>query len=142
MTPAQPLVADTHVVLWYLTADDQLSPQAREALRAAAEPVAVSAVSLVELRYAVEKGSRPDAVGEDAFAEVDRVLEAQVLVGGPPFRVVPVDAAVARAVARIPREAHKDPWDRMIAATALVLGRTLVTADHKLRAWPGLPTLW
>lgn len=48
--------------------------------------------------------------------------------------MVPVDAAVGWGLGRVPRDAVGDPFDRMIAATALVHGVPLVTYDRKLRA--------
>jgi PIN domain nuclease of toxin-antitoxin system len=56
------LVADTHTVVWYLLNDSRLSPAAREALDAASaagDPVFVSAISVSELVYLVEKGRVP-----------------------------------------------------------------------------------
>jgi PIN domain nuclease of toxin-antitoxin system len=54
---------------------------------------------------------------------------------------VPIDDVAAWAVGRVPRAAVADPFDRMIAATALARGVPLVTYDRKLLAVPGLPTV-
>ncbi|MHB1195045.1 MAG: PIN domain-containing protein [Longimicrobiales bacterium] len=37
---------------------------------------------------------------------------------------------------------HRDPADRLIAATALLMGATLITADARLRAYEPLRSLW
>jgi PIN domain nuclease of toxin-antitoxin system len=37
---------------------------------------------------------------------------------------------------------HGDPADRLIAATAVHHGATLVTSDHRLRSAPGVQTIW
>jgi PIN domain nuclease of toxin-antitoxin system len=55
---------------------------------------------------------------------------------------VPIDGRVARAVSRIPRTAVADPFDRMIAATALARAAPLVTYDRRLRQVAGLDTIW
>jgi PIN domain nuclease of toxin-antitoxin system len=91
-----------------------------------------SAVTVVELRYLAEKGTLTE---EDVDA-VHAVLDAE----GSSFEVVPIDAEAAWAVGRVLPEAVSDPWDRMIAATALVQDVPLVTYDRKLQALPELPT--
>ncbi len=47
-----------------------------------------------------------------------------------------ITAAHACAVAALP-PLHRDPFDRMLVAQALVEGVTLVTADPALRGYPG-----
>ena len=110
--PRGPILADTHVFLWYLEGSPRLADSTRElidAATAAGEPILISAVTLVELRYLAEKGTLTEA-------DIDAV-HAVLQADGTGFEVAPMDAAVARAVRRIPREAVGDPWDRMIAAT-------------------------
>jgi PIN domain nuclease of toxin-antitoxin system len=48
----------------------------------------------------------------------------------------PVDGEVAIRAVEL-RDFHKDPGDRLIVATALMLGATLVTSDRKILDWPG-----
>jgi PIN domain nuclease of toxin-antitoxin system len=97
------------------------------------QPILLSAVSVVELAYLAEKGT----LGEDQVDAVHAVLDA----AGTGFEVVPMDEAVAWAVGRVPRAVIADPWDRMIAATALAKAVPLVTYDRKLQALADLPTL-
>jgi PIN domain nuclease of toxin-antitoxin system len=59
----------------------------------------------------------------------------------PFVRFVPVDNRIALRSVGL-RAAHDDPADRMIAATALILGAPLVTKDGRLRRLEGLRTLW
>lgn len=56
------------------------------------------------------------------------------------FRVVPIDARVALRAAELP-DLHKDPADRIIVATALGLGASLVTKDRTLAGY-GVTTVW
>ncbi len=63
--------------------------------------------------------------------EADVVLAALALPTGP-FAVVEVDAAIAAQVRVIPRVENADPGDRIIVATAEVLGVPLVSADGKV----------
>jgi PIN domain nuclease of toxin-antitoxin system len=58
------------------------------------------------------------------------------------FEVVPIDNAVARAVSKVPRAAVTDPFDRIIAATALVRAVPLVTYDRRIRQLATVETIW
>jgi PIN domain nuclease of toxin-antitoxin system len=94
------VVADTHIVIWYVLNPAKLSSEATEALEgcvAAGEPIRVSAHSLIELVYAVERATNP-------FSEEDRqaVLETFEAEDSP-FEVVPVTAEIANRVAAVPR---------------------------------------
>ena len=134
MTPG--LVADTHALVWYLSRDERLSSRALLALRetvSAGGTLFVSAVSLVEILYLVEKGRLP---GETLLRAYEAVTEP-----GGPIIALPVDLSVCRAMEAIPRDAVPDMPDRIIAATALSMRLPLVTRDGRIRA-SGLETVW
>ncbi|GAB7129322.1 type II toxin-antitoxin system VapC family toxin [Silvimonas sp. JCM 19000] len=85
----------------------------------------ISAISLGEIRYGIEKlrhrGDQPQADGlENWFAEV--LLEYQ-------NRVLPVDAEVAQLWGHLRVPHQQDPVDKLIAATAIVHGLTMVTRN-------------
>ena len=66
-------VADTHAALWFLVNDLRLSPQARRLMEdaiATGDKIAISAVSLVELVYLVEKGRLPQGAYDDLRSAV------------------------------------------------------------------------
>jgi PIN domain nuclease of toxin-antitoxin system len=60
----------------------------------------------------------------------------------PEIAFVPVDNPIAVRAVGLGDFPHRDPADRLIAATALVMGATLITADARLRAYEPLTTLW
>lgn len=130
------VVADTHAIIWFLLDSPRLSATARAAMDGALESgdlIHVSAISVVEATYLVEKGS----VDEPAFQQLLQAL-ADPSQG---IRAVPVDLAVARSVRRIERKAVPDMPDRIIGATALHLGLPLVSRDSMLRQ-SGIEVIW
>jgi PIN domain nuclease of toxin-antitoxin system len=60
----------------------------------------------------------------------------------PLLQFVPVDNRIALRSTALPGKLHKDPADRIIVATTLILGATLVTKDRRLRRYPHVDTLW
>lgn len=137
MTAGTSLVIDTHTFIWYSLASPRLSGKARQAMddaTAANVPLAISAATLIELVYLVEKGT---------FSQADLELFHGIIdAADSGFEVVPIDSVVAHAISEIPRVAVADPFDRIIAATALVRGASLVTHDGKLRQLAALETIW
>jgi PIN domain nuclease of toxin-antitoxin system len=131
-----PAVLDTHAAIWYLLDTKNLSEMVFSLIDGAATsgvPTYISAVSLVEVVYLVERGR----IAADAFERFVRELGQD----NPAFKVFPLDYNVASALRSIPRDAVPDMPDRIIAATALHLGLPLVTRDRRLQA-AGIHTIW
>ncbi len=129
-------VLDTHAAIWYVFARKRLSEDALSFIRSSVDkgrPVFVSAISIVEAIYLIERGRVP-------FEAIQR-LESGLKDPVSGLLVTPVDEAVAQAVYRIPRDVVPDLPDRIIAATALHLGLPLVTRDRRLQD-AGIRTIW
>jgi len=130
------IVADTHSLIWALRRPDRLSEPARAAFNEAAaqgQPTYVSAVSLIEIRYLVEKRK----LEEQDFAFVKNALD-------DPDRglvLIPVDLSICLRLGDIPREVVPDMPDRIIATTAKLLDVPLVTRDQRIRQ-ADLVTIW
>ncbi len=129
-------VLDTHSAIWYFHRPKQLSPAALQAIRHAVDngrPLFISAISLVETIYLVERGRLP--------LEALRRLESGAKATASGLLMQPVDEGVVEAVYKVPRESVPDMPDRIIAATALFLGLPLVTRDRRLQS-AGIKTIW
>lgn len=66
------------------------------------------------------------------------------MLGDPasPFQIVDVDEEIAFRVALVPRSSNADPGDRIIVATAEVLGLPLVSSDSKIPGMTSLTVIW
>lgn len=124
------VVADTQVLVWYLTDSARLSPAARQAVEACVaddHPIVVNSISLVEIVYAAEKARNPLTADQRDY--IFEVLEQD----DSPFLVVPTTPAIARAMVAIDRGTLSDPADRTIAATAIAMDLPAVSSDDRLR---------
>jgi PIN domain nuclease of toxin-antitoxin system len=130
------VVADTHAVVSYLRDPGRLSPAALRAMEKATQTGAlihVSAISLVEVTYLIEKGRVPAASWD--------VLIADLTDPTTNLRLAPVDLETAQAVGQIPYREVPDLPDRIVAATALRLGLPLITRDARIRS-SRITTIW
>lgn len=131
------IVADTHAIIWYLVEPERLSQVALDALEgaiAAGEPVYISAISLIEICYLIEKRR----IASDLLQRILEVLNEP----NPSLVVAPIDLAISLAVQNIDRDIVPDMPDRIIAATALHLNLPLVTRDRKIQAERSIVTIW
>jgi PIN domain nuclease of toxin-antitoxin system len=121
------LLLDTHAVLWWTDESNRLSKPVREAI-VQADEVLVSAASAWEAAIKVAAGR---------LTSPGRLSDAVAASG---FKELPVTFRHAEAAASLPPH-HRDPFDRMLVAQAIVEGLTLVTHDRLLAAY-GMPVLW
>ncbi len=116
---------DTHIAVRWLIQARRLSREQLRALEESvrrAEPVALSAISLLEIAVLAGEGRLRLKVSLDEFFEE--------LQGNPVFRLLPLDYEVASEVASL--GILRDPADRTIVATARVHRLRLVTSDQRI----------
>ena len=121
------LLLDTHVLVRWLFEAKRLSREQSKLLEAAVnrtEPVAFSAVSLLEVAVLMAAGRLRLGVGLDVFFDDLRA--------NPVFRMLPLDYDVAAEAALL--SVLKDPADRAIVATARVHRLRLLTSDERIVA--------
>jgi PIN domain nuclease of toxin-antitoxin system len=127
------ILLDTHTWAWSLTAPRQLSPRALAAMEQA-ETVSISAITLYEVGQKVRLGKWPEMV--PLVPSLVAVADSQ------DARLLSISAEIG-VLASAFEWAHRDPFDRLIAATAISEGMVLVSADEKFddlmseRNWPG-----
>jgi PIN domain nuclease of toxin-antitoxin system len=126
------LLLDTHALLWWWGDDAQLSAAARAAMGDERHEVLVSAASAWEI-------STKQRLGKLSPVPADAVAFLR-LVADDGFALLPVDARHAWRAGAL-AHAHRDPFDRMLAAQCELESLTLVTRDPAFAAL-GTRTLW
>lgn len=128
------LLLDTHVLLWWFDSEPHLSAAQRKALGAATEqePLCVSDITLWEIATLLQLRR----IG--LKLPLQSWLEAAT---APPLvRRCRITPTIAGELSSVPATI-RDPADRLLVATARVLGATLVTQDRAIIASRAVPTL-
>jgi PIN domain nuclease of toxin-antitoxin system len=125
------LLLDTHTFIWWDCDPAQLSPAAAAALRDPANEVFLSVVSVWEIVIKAQLGKLTLRL------PLGEVVAQQQANG---IRVLEVSLAHVLGVESLPA-AHKDPFDRLLAAQAIAEGMELVTADGIFAHYP-VRVLW
>lgn len=121
------ILCDTHVLVRYLMGDKKLGRRAIASIDKALpdDAVFVSAISFWEVAMLAARGR----------LELDMTLTAfRTLALRHGFHEEPLDGEIGIAAAELPHS-HADPADRMLVATAMLRGLTLITADDTLLNW-------
>lgn len=127
------LLLDTHVFLWYISADPQLPITYRDAIRDPANEVYLSVGSVWEAVIKHALGKLPLPAPPAVYLPQQRAAHR--------IDSLSIEEAVLVELATLPA-LHRDPFDRILVSQALHHGLTLVTVDDAVRAYPvpQLPT--
>lgn len=122
------VLLDTHILLWALRDDPRLSNKARKLIENAAE-IYVSAATFWEMAIKVGLGKLD--------VDLDEIREYCLESG---FVELPITSEHAIAVKDLELH-HKDPFDRLIVATAISEPMKLLTADTQVAQYTSLAIL-
>ncbi len=121
------LLLDTHIFMWWDGALDKLSPQVQAACRDRANTLWLSVASVWEMQIKQQLGKlqlrQPLA---DIIREQQKINDVHLLS---------VDLRHVLGLDQLPAH-HKDPFDRLLVAQALIEDLLLVTADPVLKIYP------
>jgi PIN domain nuclease of toxin-antitoxin system len=130
------IVLDTHALIWWADAGAKLSKKARQATTAESRrrELVASAISVFEIVTLERRGRLAFKLPASEWIAQLRKL--------PELTIHPITDEIAERAGGLGEVFPGDPADRLIAATALVLGVPLLTQDTKLRDVPSLSTVW
>lgn len=123
---------DTHVLLWATAEPSRLSPRVTRHLLDESSELLISAASAWEIATKFRIGKLPTA-----GPLLEQWNDTLARLRATPL---PIDDAHARR-AGLYRAEHRDPFDRLLAAQAELLGCPLVTIDAVFQEFP-IATLW
>ena len=126
------LLLDTHTFLWLVEGSPNLSTAAQLALTDPANELNLSVASVWEM--AIKTGNKKLTLSDPLDAFVGKWTMIYQIA------LLPIDTRHALAVVGLPGH-HRDPFDRMLIAQALVERMTLVSGDTRIALY-SLPILW
>jgi PIN domain nuclease of toxin-antitoxin system len=120
-------LVDTQIAIWALLDDGRLSEPAREALGDLTNECIFSVSSIWEM--AIKR-----ALKKPGFLHDPREIRRQLLANG--YNELTIQSRHVIEVDSLPH-IHKNPFDRILIAQAMVEGITLLTADPVIAQYPG-----
>jgi PIN domain nuclease of toxin-antitoxin system len=128
------IVLDTHALLWWALDPGKLSQAASASVREMEHRGGyASAISIWELGIKIQRGKLELGISIEEFT---RRVEKTAIV-----QVLPVDTATWLRSLDLAWD-HRDPVDRVIVATSVLLGVPLVTADNEIHRFGGVTCIW
>jgi PIN domain nuclease of toxin-antitoxin system len=121
------MLLDTHIFLWWLFDDPKLPAGIRDYVKDANNRIYISAASVWEISTKFRLGRLPQAK-----SVAKNVPEWIIKAGFQPLSITPEHAQLAGAW----KIAHRDPFDRMLAAQARIEDLPLATVDTMLSSFP------
>jgi PIN domain nuclease of toxin-antitoxin system len=120
------ILLDTHIFLWFISGDIQLSTGVRDAIRVPDNEVYLSAISVWEAIVKYQLGKLPLPEHPETYLPKQRDLH----------QIANLDLN-ENSVLQLPKlpPLHRDPFDRMLICQALQNGLTIATVDAAVRAY-------
>ena len=125
---------DTHALIWFLEDSPRLSPKAKSSIENLENEVFVHAVSWFEISIKAKIGKL--LLPEPIESIVERATENGI-------GTIDIKSAQLAAYQRLPFfEEHRDPFDRMIIATAAQDDMVIISNDPKFPLYPSTKIIW
>ncbi len=117
------LLLDTHIFLWFISADSRLPVLFRDAIREPNNTVFLSAASLWEIIIKYNLGKIPLPQSPEIYIPRQRQVHR--------IKSLPINESSLKRLASLPN-LHRDPFDRVLISQALSNNLTLVTIDSEI----------
>jgi PIN domain nuclease of toxin-antitoxin system len=122
------LLLDTHTFLWFVAGSSSLSPTARSLIEDTSNQPLLSVASIWEMVIKLSLGKLSLAQPLDVF-----VTEQMARNGINPLSI---ELSHVLSVATLPFHDHRDPFDRLLVAQAMVEQIPLASADEQFDQYP------
>jgi PIN domain nuclease of toxin-antitoxin system len=121
------ILLDTHIFLWFISGDLQLSIDIRDTICDPDNEVYLSAISVWEVIVKYQLGKLPLPEHPATYLPKQRILHQ--------IASLDLDENCVTQLAKLPL-LHRDPFDRMLICQALQHNLTIATVDAAIRAYP------
>jgi len=125
------LLLDTHTLIWYAEADDNLSQPAKSAIQNPENTCFVSVATFWEMAIKTSIGKLEMQL---SLTELKRLIKENGI------EILPIEIEHTLLIAKLPFH-HKDPFDRLLIVQAMNENMTLLSRDEKFALY-GIKTLW
>ena len=127
------LLLDTHALIWYLEADTRLSLKARHIIEDSDNQVFVSLVTFYEMVIKIKIGKLPT---HKKLSDFIKGTKKSLIT------IIPINEAQIIEYEQVPfYENHRDPFDRLLVATAISENLAVVTIDEKFDLYKDIITI-
>ncbi len=120
------LLLDTHIFLWYITADARLSALFRDVIREPNNEVFLSVASLWEMIVKYNLGKLPLPQSPEVYVPNERRRHQ--------IKSLPLHENSVKELVNLPA-LHRDPFDQILICQALANNLTIVTVDAKIQEY-------
>ncbi len=124
-------IIDTHTFLWFEDGSEKLPTIVRDLIKDPGNTTQISIASFWEMGIKASTGKLPLP---NSLLGLKAIAESQLI------EILPITVQAISVVQQFPFH-HKDPFDRIIAATVLTTGGVLLSADAIFDAY-GVPRTW
>lgn len=124
---------DTCVLLWLVIDQEKLSEKTKSTLDRVEEVIFVSAISALEIGLKVQKEKLKLPLSVTTWFSESLKLHG--------LKELPVTSSIASESTLLP-PVHRDPFDRILVATAKIHNLTIITPDDQICAYPEIQCLW
>jgi len=130
------IVLDTHVLIWLIREPEKIPIKALNLIKKGQKnnDIYISSISMWEIAMLENKNRLRLNVSIETWLQKVEDL--------PFLNFISIDNNIAIKSVLLGEKFHGDPADRIIVATALKLGATLITADKKILSYKGVRTTW
>jgi PIN domain nuclease of toxin-antitoxin system len=122
---------DTHTAIWYFNGDDALSVNAKEIILELSNQIYLNVISAWELAIKVSLGKlefNGQVAGFIRLAENNDIT------------ILPIKTSHLTVLETLP-QIYRDPFDRLLVATAVAEQMTIITADKNIAKY-NVPLIW